>query len=71
MAETNTSTSEHGKKGATFIWGTGRRKTSVARVRIRLGSGKFLIDKREIERVKPRSATQDRRGFCFGTLTVR
>ena len=31
------------------IWGTGRRKSSVARVRIRPGSGKILINKREIE----------------------
>ena len=31
-----------------FTWGTGRRKTSVARVRIKLGTGKFLIKKREI-----------------------
>lgn len=28
--------------------GTGRRKTSVARVRIRAGSGKILINKREL-----------------------
>ena len=29
--------------------GTGRRKTSVARVRIRDGSGKILINKRELD----------------------
>jgi small subunit ribosomal protein S9 len=29
--------------------GTGRRKTSVARVRIRPGSGKLLINERELE----------------------
>jgi len=29
--------------------GTGRRKTSVARVRIRAGSGKIKINKRELE----------------------
>ena len=32
-----------------FYWGTGRRKTSVARVRIRPGDGKMLINKRELE----------------------
>jgi small subunit ribosomal protein S9 len=37
-------------RGATYFWGTGRRKTSVARVRIRPGSGKFLIDDREIDK---------------------
>ncbi len=28
----------------TFIWGTGRRKTAVARVRIREGTGKFVVN---------------------------
>lgn len=32
-----------------YWWGTGRRKTSVARVRIRPGDGKFLINKRELD----------------------
>lgn len=31
-----------------FIWGTGRRKTAVARVRIKPGSGKFLVNGREV-----------------------
>ena len=31
------------------IWGTGRRKSSVARVRIRPGSGKILVNKRSVE----------------------
>ncbi len=31
-----------------FYWGTGRRKTSVARVRIKPGDGKMLINKREL-----------------------
>ena len=29
-----------------FYWGTGRRKSSVARVRIKLGDGKLLINKK-------------------------
>ena len=32
-----------------FWWGTGRRKSSVARVRIKPGSGKLLVNKKEIE----------------------
>lgn len=32
-----------------FYWGTGRRKASVARVRVRPGDGKFLINKREVD----------------------
>jgi len=33
---------------AGFVWGVGRRKTSVARVRIRPGEGKLLINDREL-----------------------
>jgi small subunit ribosomal protein S9 len=32
-----------------FIWGTGRRKTAVARVRIREGTGKFLVNDLELD----------------------
>ncbi len=32
-----------------FIWGVGRRKSSVARVRIKPGSGKMLINKKELK----------------------
>ena len=32
-----------------YIWGTGRRKSSVARVRVKPGDGKFLVNKREID----------------------
>lgn len=39
-----------GKEGGGFFWGTGRRKTSVARVRIKPGDGKFFINgKKEIK----------------------
>jgi small subunit ribosomal protein S9 len=31
-----------------YYWGTGRRKSSVARVRLRLGDGKLLINEREL-----------------------
>jgi len=30
-------------------WGTGRRKTSVARVRVRAGSGKFTVNERPMD----------------------
>ncbi len=39
-----------GTKGGVYFWGTGRRKTSVARVRIRSGEGKYVINDREIEK---------------------
>ena len=32
-----------------FIWGTGRRKSSVARVRIKPGKGKLQVNKRKLE----------------------
>ncbi len=31
-----------------YYWGTGRRKTSVARVRIKPGNGKLLVNKRKL-----------------------
>ncbi len=31
-----------------YIWGTGRRKSAIARVRIRLGKGNFAINKRDL-----------------------
>jgi small subunit ribosomal protein S9 len=33
---------------SSYYWGTGRRKRSVARVRIRPGDGKLLINKRQL-----------------------
>lgn len=39
-----------GKQKYGYWWGTGRRKTSVARVRIRPGSGKLIINKRELDK---------------------
>jgi small subunit ribosomal protein S9 len=32
-----------------FIWGTGRRKTAVARVRIRDGNGAFVVNDEEVD----------------------
>ena len=37
------------KPPISYTWGTGRRKTAVARVRIRPGTGKILINKRPVE----------------------
>jgi small subunit ribosomal protein S9 len=36
-----------------YVWGTGRRKTAVARVRIREGSGKFLVNGLEVDAYFP------------------
>src|SRR3954469_18158873 len=36
------------KAKQTFIWGTGRRKTAVARVRVAAGTGKIQVNGREL-----------------------
>jgi small subunit ribosomal protein S9 len=41
-----------------FFWGTGRRKTSIARVRIKPGDGKFEVNKRSLEEFFPRPLHQ-------------
>ncbi|HVT81186.1 MAG TPA: 30S ribosomal protein S9 [Phycisphaerae bacterium] len=35
--------------GKVYFWGTGRRKKSVARVRITAGDGKFQVNDREVD----------------------
>ncbi|MHC4933017.1 MAG: 30S ribosomal protein S9 [Planctomycetota bacterium] len=37
----------------TFIWGTGRRKSSVARVRVRSGGGKIEVNGKEYKEYFP------------------
>ena len=32
-----------------YIWGTGRRKSAVARVRLKAGDGKFLVNDKEVD----------------------
>ena len=51
----------------TFIWGTGRRKTSVARVRVRPGTGKISINERELNDYFTKE--EDRKAI-FGPLEV-
>ncbi|MBN2313001.1 MAG: 30S ribosomal protein S9 [Sedimentisphaerales bacterium] len=51
-----------------FWWGTGRRKSAVARVRIRPGSGKLLVNKKELGDYFPRE--QDRNAVVAPLKTV-
>ena len=44
---------------AHYIWGTGRRKAAIARVRIRPGSGNFLVNKRKMDEYFPRLCDQE------------
>lgn len=55
------------KKGG-YWWGTGRRKSSVARVRIRPGDGKLLVNKRMLENYFTRE--QDRKAVMAPLKTV-
>src|SRR3954447_18987220 len=55
------------KEKQTFIWGTGRRKTAVARVRVAAGTGKILINKRALNDYF--SSERDRKAI-FGPLEV-
>jgi len=32
-----------------YVWGTGRRKTSIARVRVKPGDGKYTVNGREVD----------------------
>jgi small subunit ribosomal protein S9 len=70
MADTETSTATEtaapqGK--ATFIWGTGRRKSAVARVRVAPGSGKITINGRELNEYF--TSERDRKAL-FGPFEV-
>ena len=49
------------------IWATGRRKASVARVRLSSGTGKITVNGRKFEDYFPSEAI---RGFVCQTLTV-
>jgi small subunit ribosomal protein S9 len=44
---TETKQTSEPKQG--YWWGCGRRKSSIARVRIRLGEGRFLINENELD----------------------
>ncbi len=51
-----------------YWWGTGRRKSSVARVRIKLGGGKLLVNKKELKDYFVRE--QDRKAVLAPLVTV-
>jgi small subunit ribosomal protein S9 len=53
---------------AGFWWGTGRRKSSVARVRLKPGEGKLLVNKRELKDYFTRE--QDRKSVMAPLCSV-
>ncbi|MEM7233545.1 MAG: 30S ribosomal protein S9, partial [Planctomycetota bacterium] len=52
-----------------YVWGTGRRKTAVARVRVKDGSGKIMVNKRELKEYFPNA--RDRGLPSTGSPNVR
>ncbi len=50
---------------ATFTWGTGRRKSAVARVRIKPGSGDIQVNERDLNAFFP---TADMRSLVLAPL---
>lgn len=56
------------KPKSSYWWGTGRRKSSVARVRIKPGNGKFLVNKREFKNYFVRE--QDRKAVLAPLTAV-
>jgi small subunit ribosomal protein S9 len=51
-----------------YWWGTGRRKSSVARVRIKPGDGKLIVNKKELKEYFVRE--QDRKAVLAPLVTV-
>jgi small subunit ribosomal protein S9 len=50
---------------ANYIWGTGRRKTAVARVRIKPGTGSITVNGKDYQEFFP---TDDMRNLVVGPL---
>jgi small subunit ribosomal protein S9 len=64
---TETATPEASTEKKSYVWGTGRRKSAIARVRIAPGSGKIEINGRELNDYLTNE--RDRKGI-FGPLEV-
>jgi len=62
-------TEKKGPDKGGYYWGTGRRKSSVARVRIKPGEGKLSVNKRSLEDYFVRE--QDRNAVLAPLLSVK
>jgi small subunit ribosomal protein S9 len=67
-SQTKTAPNPAGQAKGGFWWGTGRRKCSVARVRIKPGSGKLVVNKKELDEYFKRE--QDRKAVVAPLKTV-
>ena len=66
--QSSTAPAKKGPDKGGFWWGTGRRKSSVARVRIKPGDGKLLVNKKELSDYFTRE--QDRQAVIAPLLAV-
>jgi len=66
--KTKQASSPAGKPKGGYWWGTGRRKSSVARVRIKPGDGKLVVNKKELKDYFVRE--QDRKAVLAPLVTV-
>ncbi len=66
--QTKQVSSPAGEPKGGYWWGTGRRKSSVARVRIKPGGGKLLVNKKELKDYFVRE--QDRKAVLAPLVTV-
>jgi len=64
-----TASNPAGQAKGGFWWGTGRRKSSVARVRIKPGSGKLTVNKKQLDEYFKRE--QDRSAILAPLRTVK
>ncbi len=56
MTQTGITTSKDKKR--TEFWATGKRKTSIARIRLRPGAGEIQVNERKVEEYFPRPTLQ-------------
>ena len=54
-----------------FFWGTGRRKTACARVRIKPGEGKLIVNKKELHKFFTQEQDRQARKPLIGRIYTR
>ena len=68
-AETKKASNPSSEPKGGYWWGTGRRKSSVARVRIKPGSGKMVVNKKNLDEYFKRE--QDRKAVLSPLKAVK
>jgi len=60
-----------GEVGTEYIWGTGRRKTAVARVRIKSGTGLIVVNGRPFDTYFPIEQTRNHANAPLGATQTQ